>query len=250
MMNRFPKKLEDLSIVDLLTLLKKSAGKIKERIKEIIKEKIESKKYLISISKDELSNLKRISESDIYKRMEECLGSHWSMNLIALGLYISELNKQLQKELQEKVRKEIHQKYGAEGLKIMEIGSTGAIRQIIEYLSNIKMNKEYDLIQMGRLFDKIIKDWKEITLFIKAEDNQNQIELKISNMISSEKALFIVFAYGSAVLTTCFAIAKLNNNKQLSGYLFYSKREQDIEKTPIYSCFFESVEGFGLEAFA
>ena len=46
--------------------------------------------------------MNQIKKGPIYKKLEQCLGSHWSLNLIALGLYIQGLDETNQLELIEK----------------------------------------------------------------------------------------------------------------------------------------------------
>lgn len=255
-MTDLSKDLDRLNIKELLALLKGAPyfSKITNTIKEAIKNRIYTNKPFLSqnINEQEVQSLYQISKRDIYKRMESCLGSHWSMNLIALGLYISELNEMGQRDLQARVRFDVHTRYGAKGLRILEMGSTNAIKTIIDYLSGIKMTNDYNFLQMGRLFDKIIEEWSSITIFVESEDNLNHVEVKCLEMIRNKKPLFFVFAYGSAVRHAIFAIAKLNNNGDLKGYIFKGEtRKVGVDKKmEVYSCPFENIEGFGIYIFA
>lgn len=254
-MSDFIDDLKNQGIKELISLFKSSKGIVQGKIKNFIIDKVNSKKFLISMSGDDVINFERIEKSPSYRRMEDCLGSHWSMNLICLGLYVAELNKLDSDVLQIKVRAEVHSKYGSEGIKILNMGSTHAIDNIISYLSDVKIEKNYNYIQMGRLFDKIIQDWKDITIFVQTGETENNILIKISNMIASEKPIFMVFAYGSATYPTISAIASLNNQRAFSDkYIFSCKPEKrkigDKEIRLAYNWFFTSVKDSDLEMFA
>ena len=135
-----------------------------------------SKKYLVSLSNEETTKLYEITKLDLYKRLSACLISHWAMNLIALGVYVSKLNESDQRDIVERVKSEVHSKYQALGLRILYMGSTGVIQHIIEYLSDLKINKNYNSTQMGAMFDKIIEKWDEITTFVKATDSLIEVK--------------------------------------------------------------------------
>ena len=161
----------------------------------------------------------------------------------------SELNETQKTDLRERVREEVHRKYGAKGIRILEMGSTGVIRDIIDHISRLKIRKEYTFLEMNRLFDKILDKWQEITVFVKTEDNFNNIKIKCSELLSKKESLFFVFAYGYAVKHAINAIASLNNEGELKGYLFFSNILMTDGKKEVYSCSFENVEGFGLDSF-
>lgn len=242
------KNLSDLPLRELIHLLRDSGGDIKEIIKQKIRDIISSEKYLISLSKEETTSLRRITQTPIYKRMERCLLGHWSMNLIALGLYVAELNQLNQgKDIQERVRSAVHEKYRARGIRILDIGSTGVIENVLNYLDNINLRKNYNVLEMGRLFDAILDEWENITLFIKSGESPNNIEIKIGDMIANKKKLFFVFACGSAIGPTINTIAKMNIQGLLKGYLFEGKNNP-LDNS--YSCPFEDTRNFGVDMFS
>lgn len=237
-----------LGIKELIVLLKKSPGKFGKIIKERLIYLVKSKKYLISLSEEDTTELYKISKQELYKRLERCLVSHWSMNLIALGIYISKLNELDQGELAKKVKSEVHFKYQAKGLKILAMGSTGVIDHVIGFLSDIKTEKNYSFTEMGAIFDKIVERWDEITLFVKSEDSDSLIKKSCLSYLQKDERLFFVFAYGSAVKAAIMTIAELNNEGSLSGYLWDAKMK-NIGQKEVYSCTFQSVKGAGIDMF-
>lgn len=86
-------ELYKININDLLKVFKESSGKIKRKIAEIVAERITKNKPFISIQEHEVRQLYNVRKYESYRRMEDCLGSHWSMNLIGLGLLVLELNE-------------------------------------------------------------------------------------------------------------------------------------------------------------
>lgn len=244
-----PPELTKLGIQELINLFKKSPAKLGKFIQKRVKQLVKSRKYLISISEEVTTELYKITKQDLYKRLEDCLFSHWSLNLIALGVYISKLNESDQRELVEQVRGEVHSKYRAEGIRILDIGSTGAINYLIGYISDLKMKKDYNFNEMGDIFDKIISRWKEITLFVKSEDDVKLVKTRCLHLLNKKEPLFFIFAYGSAIYPCINAIAELNNERKLAGYIWDAKTRSEGLKE-VYSCTFESVEGYGIDTFA
>lgn len=244
-----PPELLKLGLNQLLSLLKVTGGKLAHAIGARIKKLIASKTLLISLSEEETRKIYEITKQDLYIRLNNCLVSHWSMNLIALGIYVSKLNELDQRHIVERVRSEVHSKYQARGVKILNMGSTGAIGHIIEYLSDLKMQKNYGFIEMGKFFDKIIEKWEDIAFFVKSEYEIGLVKKKCLEFIGKKYPLFFIFAYASAIPATINAIAELSNSKQLSGYIWDAKMKPEGFKEA-YSCYFQSIEGDGIEIFA
>lgn len=244
-----PPEILKVGLQELINLFKKSSGKLKKLFEKRIKFLVKSKKYLISLSDKEVSELYKITKQELYGRVEKCLVSHWSMNLIALGVLISKLNELDQREIVERIKTEVHSKYMARGIRIVEMGSTGVISHIIEYLSDVKMEKNYNFIEMGKLFDGIIDQWDDITVFVKAEHGKEDVKTRCLDHLEKREILFFVFAYGSAVNATITAIAELSNENQLSGYIWDAKMKREGVKE-VYSCTFQNAEGHGIDKFA
>ena len=121
--------------------LKKLSGQVLEYAKKRIRELWGKRQYGFTPSKDEATILKKISKTDLYLRLKFCLGHHWCLPLIKVGIYISNLNKEGQDILVNQIKDSINQKYGIRGIRIMELGSTGVIESIIELISDLKIKK-------------------------------------------------------------------------------------------------------------
>ena len=50
--------------------------------------------YGVTISVEESESLKKISENDLYLLFKKYLGEHWSLKLIKVGIYVSEIIKE------------------------------------------------------------------------------------------------------------------------------------------------------------
>ncbi len=246
--SEIPPEIWKLGLQELINLFKTSKGKLGEIIKKRIRQVIKSKHYFVSLSEEDTTELYKISKQELYKRLERCLVSHWSMNLISLGIYISKLNELDRGEIAKRVKSEVHHKYQAKGLKILAMGSTGVIDHVIEFLSDIKTDKNYSFTEMGAIFDKIIERWEEITLFVKSGDSIGSIKESCVSYLKKDERLFFVFAYGSAVKATIMTIAGLNNEGSLSGYLWDAKMK-NIGQQEVYSCSFQSTKGAGIDMF-
>ena len=237
--------LNKLSFRELLSyvLLAKLSGQLLDYAKKRIKETWDKKQYGFSPSKDEAIILKRISRADVYERLKFCLGQHWSLSLIKVGIYISDLNIEGQQELVEKINEDIFKKYGKRGKRIMELGSTGVIRNIIEYISDLKIRKNYNRDDLIREFENILEDWNRITIFVKSNDTKDDIVNNLKKQIEFKYNLFFVFAFGSASVIAYNAIAQANNEGIISEgkYMFSTRPSISKVGKEVYAWTFELI---------
>ena len=226
--------------------LKKLSGEVLEYAKKRLRELWYKKQYGFTPSKDEATILRQISQTDLYLRLKFCLGQHWSLPLIKVGIYVSNLNKEGQDKLVQQIKDYIFQKYGIRGIRIMELGSTGIIESIIELISDLKIRKNYTREDLVREFENILFEWKEITLFVKNEHTIDDVIITIKRKMEMKKHLFFVFAFGNASKIAMSGIAKANTEGLFSqeGYLFSNKYWINKRGSEIYSWTFESVELF------
>ncbi|NOR85536.1 hypothetical protein GQ473_05455 [archaeon] len=122
----------------------------------------------------------------------------------------------------------------------MTIASTGELENVVKYLVDLRMRKNYNILDLTTEFEEIVKNWDRIASFIKTEHSKKEIEKEIIKHLEMKEEIFFVFAYGRAVQSTTEVIANLNNQKIFSGKYFlngiWNKNKSNID---YYSCFFE-----------
>ena len=97
----------------------------------------------ITLSPEEANKLKRISETPTYRLYRRCVGNNLYTPYIKLGMLIYELTILGDRKRVSEIRKEISCTKKQKFRKIIHIGSTGIIPHILEYLVNLKEDKNF-----------------------------------------------------------------------------------------------------------
>ncbi len=205
-----------------------------ESIKEIIREKVSSKKYGFVPNKDEGNFLVKASERQYYREFGRILPNHRYSDLIRTGYLVTHLNKlggeankQRAIEIKESV---LHRPNGVISLRIVQLVTTGALVPVVDYLDELK-KKNYDLEYLSNTFDEVINDWKKYACFIKSEMSETQINNLIMEKIEAKQKLIMLFSYGFAKKNTTRAVASILKNAACDEYFYESKNvnEGDLE---------------------
>ena len=167
---------------------------------------------------------------------------HWAINLIRIGISICELNDKGEKDKIDIIRDKIWKDRGLNALRILNMGSTGAIKGVINYLDNLSM-KGFSKEALIEEFDRLLKEWEGITIFVqKGTDSflvKNSIVLKILYKLN----LLFVFSYGEGANKIAMeSIAELNNKKQLEGYLLDNYPTYDGAGIKVYMWCFTKIQ--------
>ncbi len=219
---------ETQEIEQLKTLLE--LYKIGKDVKRKIIGILDKKKYGFVPNTTEANSLQRINESPIFCRLKECAGNHWSLNLVKVGIYIMELNDEDERILVREIRDRIHKQHGPKGMKILNLGSTGVILDVIEYLDDLKTRKGYGEEHIASEFDRILENWEQISIFVRSEHDENALYDEILTHMYRKIHIFFVFAYGTACKVAMTTIAEMNNEGMITeryGYLFWVKPGKD-----------------------
>lgn len=218
-------QISSMGIKDFLSLIisgKYGADAVKY-FRERIREQLDKENYGFVPNAEESKAIYEINKKDVYQRLKSCLGGHWALDLLRVGIYISKLNNDGKRDTVKKIREHVHSKYGIRGVKIIDMGATSIIESVASYLSDRKMRDNMNPLDLALEFDKLIDGWEKVTIFVKRDENESLIYKKIVSHMDNHP-LFMVFAYGSAVMIASRAIAKLNNEKviQNNRYFFYT----------------------------
>lgn len=231
-----------INIIEFKKLLE-TAGDAYDKLKEI-KELYLSNKYGFANDTTEAENAKelyKISNTALFQSFKGCIANPLYLSLVRDGLRISYLNDEGRKKEIEKINDEIKKKYDRFGLRVMQIASTGELENIVRYLVDLKVRKDYNILDLTKEFEKIVENWLKVASFIKTEHSKEYIEEEITRHIEQKDEIFFIFAYGRAIQATIEAIAELNIQKKFSGkYLFSGERSRNKANIEYYKCFFES----------
>ncbi len=227
-----------LKLIALGKLSKDALREAKDRIKELW----ETREYGFTPEPELASGLQKTGKSEAFRRMKDCIGDHSYLSLVKLGLRIAELSDEGRVETIANIKNDVLNKYGINGVRILNMGSTGALPEIIRYLSDLKIEHNYNQADMANYFDKIIEKWKEITIFHKSSEGKNALKLKILSYMNTPHELFFVFASGKAGDQAKKVIATLNNKDEIQkkGYRFYLfDRKEDMTGRVLFTWVFE-----------
>ncbi|MBW6469859.1 MAG: hypothetical protein K0A90_01400 [Methanosarcinaceae archaeon] len=122
----------------------------------------------------------------------------------------------------ESIKNDVIKKYGMGGITILNMGATGALMPIIQHLSDIKIENDYEQIYMLDYFNKVIANWSNITIFHQTEHGQEALTSKIKKYMDAHFEIFFVFSIGTAGAQAMKSIATINNDGtiQYKGYMF------------------------------
>jgi hypothetical protein len=167
-------QISSMGIKDLTSLI--LSGKLATEtivyIRAKIREKINEGKYGFVPNEEEAKALYAVNRKDVYLRLKTCLGGHWALDLLRVGLYVSKLNDEGKRETVRKIKDGIHEKYGPRGIKIINMGVTGVLESIALYLSDRKMRGNLKPIDLSLEFDKIIDGWEKSRFSLSEEITQ------------------------------------------------------------------------------
>lgn len=220
-----------ISIKEIL----KSAPEIKKFADDKIKQLWGLKHIGFPVSAAQAEEFRKLADSNVYSSVKACLTGHWAIEPTLSGLYVDKLNKENRRSEITEIRNKVHKKYGLDGIRIIDLATTGAIIPVLWYLTDLKQRKNYCATDLAIEFSKILENWKNISIFVEKETLQKEVEDKIVHYMVQEKPIFFVFSYGQVASKPAIsAIAKLNNNGsfQKGKYVFFShpEIEGDVEK--------------------
>lgn len=230
-----------LSLPDILAYV--TAGTITlEAAKKRIRELWDKKKYGFSPDPQLASELQRISKGELYKRMNDCIGNHKYLSLIKLGLRFEELSYEGNRHSTiDHIKNDVYKKHGAGGINVLTMGSTGALAVVINHLSDMKLNQNWEQTYTADKFDTMLDTWNNITIFHRSELGEESLKNKIIAYMSAYYEIFFVFSIGTASDQAKKAIASIHNRGIIreKGYAVKNIKKEDLVGREHYTWVFE-----------
>ena len=244
-----PPELLGMGLTELLTVY--YAGKVSkdslEWISNKVKDILAQKRYGFTPEPKIATELQQITKSDAYRRTKECIGNNPLLNVIRLGLRMEKLTEEGKIEAIGNIKNNVIRKYGLEGITILNMGATGALMPIIQHLSDMKIENDYDQIYMLNNFEKVIENWTNITIFHQTEHGKKALVEKIKRYMDAHLEIFFVFSIGSAGNQAKKAISTLSNDGtiQQKGYMLtlISRKEDQMGRVH-FSWVFKNIYTF------
>lgn len=202
------------------------------------------KQYGITINVDEASSIKTIAETPLFLIFKRYLGNHWSSDLIKVGLFVLGLNDEGKKERVKQISDDAYKnkRYGKRGRRIIQLASTGILSIVMQHIIDLKLEKNTNENDLQKEFDKILDEWEQISIPIKWDTIQNEIEKEIIGRMKQNYPVFFVYAAGSATGKTLLTIANMQNQGIFKEKYIPFPKHKSINNIDYCLWVFEKVE--------
>jgi len=151
-----------------------------EKLKKIIIDKYNEKKYAFVPNKEEANKLLKAAGSAIYKQVEMLVPRYRYIDLIRTGLLIKDYHEQNTAAATSRIieiKKNINRRpNGHHFIKIVNLPATPFFTLILQYLLELK-SSGYSEHQLEEKFEELVNEWEQSSKFFKVE---NKIEDVIS----------------------------------------------------------------------
>ncbi len=182
------------------------------------------KYYGFTPTPSEAESLKEISNNSTYLTFTRCVGRYEYNAFIRIGLLIYDLNETGNKDRVDEIRKYVYSEHGNVPKKIIQIASTGILLHVLEYLTNLRDEKNLSCDTVREEFINIVTLWENVSIPVSLLDPEENIICLIKKIIGEKVPIFFVYGAANAAYTAELIVAKLNNVKLFSGkYLPWCK---------------------------
>ena len=182
------------------------------------------KYYGFTPTPSEAELLKEISKNSTYITFAKCVGKYEYNAFIKIGLLIYELNELGNNVRVNEIRNYVYGKHGNVPKKIIQIASTGILLHVLEYLTNLRDEKNLSSDVVREEFINIVTLWESVSVPVSSSVSEKYIIGLIKKIIEKKAPIFFVYAAGNAAYRGEIIVAELNNLKLFSGkYLPWCK---------------------------
>lgn len=160
----------------------------------------------------------KIKNKIVFKQLRFMIGEHSTLRIILVGLYVSSFDKDTKAKVLEENRQKIYDKYGQRGVSILNMATTGFIESYIKWLSEYNIRKNPSKLELIDLYEKILQEWLETTIFVQGNMPKEIVASKIFGKMNVGFGVFFVFASKSAIKITEEAIREIEIKGPLKNY--------------------------------
>ncbi|MBU4266208.1 MAG: hypothetical protein L6243_00325 [Candidatus Altiarchaeales archaeon] len=211
-----------LRVTDKLS--KKGLEYLENRVEELWCELRYKKELGFTPSLNLANSINSSKKSNNYVRFKQCVGKHWSLGLIKVGLHLMDLTEDGQHELINQIKSEMSHRYPKRAMKVINIASSGALPALITYISKVQHEEALSNKLCACRFEEFLDNWENMTIWIKSGMSKEDVDGDITAKIVKNEPEILVFAIGeNAKRPASKAIASLKNEQILrrNGYMMY-----------------------------
>lgn len=165
------------------------------------------------------SDYKKIQKKNSFKQLKFLIGKkHPSLGIILLGMYLASFSYEERRDCVDKHRQEVYDKHGSLGVAILNMGLTGFIDVYIKWLSDYNVEKNPSTKELVDIYEAILKEWRDITIFVQTAKGDNTIRNKLVSKMASQIPFIYVFASASAIKKWKSILEKCKRDNILTEY--------------------------------
>lgn len=193
---------------------------------------------------EEAERLKRISQNITYRSFKSCIGSTPYLRFIKVGLMLYELMTEGNLDRIKEIKDEIYNsKYNTTALKIIHIASTGVLLNALEYLINLRDERQLSKYAVSLEFEKILGLWNSIAIPVQKDDDEKKIIELIKSKVMENSPLIVLYASQSAIRVAHSVIVEVNKQNLCQNRYFPWSKNLIYKSLEQYICIFYKTDG-------
>jgi len=213
------------------------------KIKEVIVDKQNEGKYAFVPDKKEAMLLNEFIRHPQYQEVKHLVPKYRYLDLIRTGLLIKNYNQTIKVGL-DKDKNSQRIKFVKQGilrrpngnrlLKIVKFPTTNFFSVVLRHLYDLKMNG-YPENQLEEVFDELIEDWENSSMFVKNEDKPVEVMNFCRHQIQHNNQRFFLLALNRLAVDTVQEVMKTLRDEKIFERNNYEIKttESGSEKLPI-----------------
>lgn len=204
-----------------------------EKIKKIIQEKYNERKYAFVPNKAEALKLKQLYESPDYRQIRLLIPNYRHIDLIRTGLLIAQyhiMNTQEANERTKRIKMQIASRpNGPHLLKIANLPTTPFFSVILKVMYNLKTKEGYSESQLEDQFDELVSLWEKSSFFVESQNTADDIKNFCEKQIGLRKSYFFLLGMKSAAELLDSALKDMDNGDffRRNGYKYSIIKEME-----------------------
>ena len=207
-------------------------GKGYEKIKQIIRDKMNEGKYAFTPNKSEANLLVNFSKNPTFKEVELLVPQYRYIDLLRTGLlidYYHKNNSAADRQRVNDIKIEISKRPNSVKLmKLVDLPGTPFFASLVDYLHDLK-KAGYAPKFLEEKFEQLIETWNETSMLVRSSNTPEQVVNFCNDQIKKKSEAFYVLGMRTASLIVELALAELNKQKILETNNYASRLTKSTE---------------------
>ena len=166
----------------------------------------------------------KIKRKAAFKQLNFLIGSHYTLPIVVVGLWIDSLPEDKKVKVIEDSRNDIYGKYGPKGVHILNVCTTGYMEKFIVFLTRLKIDKNMSHKELTDIYEEILENWEKLTIFVEKGTPAKHLIKNCEIKMVQGTRFFYMFAAYSALKVAEEVIRKLKNEIKGYGYRITADR--------------------------